>query len=99
MHRAGVRFVAGRGSGIQPWLAHGSIWKAAAFYLEAGASTAVAAAAATSRAADACGIVDHCGRLRPGYDADIIVVGGDLQADITRLADVQAVVLRGARVK
>lgn len=99
MRRAGVRFVAGRDSGIQPWLAHGTIWVAAAFYVEAGASTAEAAAAATSRAADACGIGDHCGRLRPGYDADIVVVGGDLQADITRLADVQAIVLRGERVK
>ena len=29
--RAGVRFVAGRDSGIQTWLAHGSIWKAARF--------------------------------------------------------------------
>jgi imidazolonepropionase-like amidohydrolase len=65
MHRAVVRFVAGRDSGIQPWLAHGSIWKAAAFNVEAGASTAEAAAAATSRSAEACGIVDHCGRLRP----------------------------------
>ena len=82
-----MRFVAGRDSGIQTWLAHGSIWKAAAFYVEAGASTVEAAAAATARAADACGIGDHCRRLRPGYDADILIVGGDLQADITRLAN------------
>jgi imidazolonepropionase-like amidohydrolase len=99
MHQAGVRFVAGRDSGLQSWLAHGSMWNAVAFYVEAGATTAEAAAAATSRAAEACGIADHCGRLRVGYDADILVVGGDVQADITRLADVRAVVLRGERVK
>ena len=67
--------------------------------MDAGATTAEAVAAATSWSADACGIGDHCGRLRPRYDADIVVVGGDLQSDITRLADVQAVVLHGERVK
>jgi imidazolonepropionase-like amidohydrolase len=65
MHRAGVQFVAGRDSGIQPWLTHGTIWVAADFYVEAGASTAEAAAAATSRAADACGIGDHSGGCAP----------------------------------
>jgi imidazolonepropionase-like amidohydrolase len=99
MHRAGVRFVAGRDSGITSSLAHGLMWKAAAFYVEAGATTADAVAAATSWSAEACGVADHCGRLRRGYDADIVVVGGDLQADITQLADVRAVVLRGERVK
>ena len=99
MHRVGVRFVAGRDCGINPWLAHGMMWAAAAFYVEAGASTAEAAAAATSHAADACGIADHTGRLRPGYDADILIVRGDLQADITRPANVQAVLLEGERVK
>jgi imidazolonepropionase-like amidohydrolase len=99
MHRAGVRFVAGRDSGITSSLAHGLMWKAAAFYVEAGATTADAVAAATSWSAEACGVANHCGRLRRGYDADIVVVGGDLQSDITRLADVRAVVLRGERVK
>ena len=70
MHEAGARFVAGRDAGISPFLAHGSLREGLAFLVEAGATVEEALAAATSLAADACGVGDRKGRLRPGFDAD-----------------------------
>lgn len=95
MHRAGVRFVAGSDSGISPWMAHGLMRSAVSFLVEAGASAAAGAASATSLAADACGIGDRKGRLLAGFDADILVVDGDLRTDIQCLEAVRAVVLGG----
>jgi imidazolonepropionase-like amidohydrolase len=95
MHQAGVQFVAGRDSGIAPHMDHGSLRESVAFLVEAGASTAQALAAATSRAAHACGVADTKGSLRPGYDADILVVDGDLSADVSRLRYVRAVLRNG----
>jgi imidazolonepropionase-like amidohydrolase len=98
MHEAGARFVAGRDAGISPFLAHGSLHGGLAFLVEAGATEEQALAAATSRAADACGVGDRRGRLRRGFDADLLAVRGDLAGDLSGLADVSAVVLAGARV-
>ena len=50
---------------------------------------------ATGAAADAVGLGDRTGRLRPGYDADLLVVGGDPLADLRALRDVRLVVARG----
>lgn len=98
MHRAGVRFVAGRDSGIAPFLAHGSMWESAVFLREAGATVAEALAAATSLAADACGVGARKGRLRSGYDADIAVVDGDPRTDLAAVGRVRAVFLGGRQV-
>jgi imidazolonepropionase-like amidohydrolase len=95
MHQAGARFVGGRDAGISPFLAHGSMHEGLAFLVEAGATVEEALAAATSLAAEACGVGDRKGRLRPGYDADLVAVSGDLLHDVTRLSDVGAVVLAG----
>jgi imidazolonepropionase-like amidohydrolase len=98
MHEAGVLFLAGRDSGISSFLTHGSIWDSIAFYVEAGASTAVALAAATSAAADACGVGDRRGRIRTGSEADLLLVGGDVGADVARLADVRVIIRAGTPV-
>jgi len=95
MHQAGVQFVAGRDSGIAPHMAHGTLRDSVAFLVEAGATTAQALTAATSRAARACGVDGTKGSLRPGCDADILVVDGDLSADVGRLRDVRAVLRNG----
>jgi cytosine/adenosine deaminase-related metal-dependent hydrolase len=55
-------------------------------------------ASATSVAARACGMGDRKGRLRVGYDADLVVVEGDPHADIRALSAVQAVYLNGQAV-
>jgi imidazolonepropionase-like amidohydrolase len=57
-----------------------------------------ALAAATSLVADACAVGDRKGRLRRGYDADLLAVRGGLAGDVRRLADVTAVFLAGSRV-
>jgi imidazolonepropionase-like amidohydrolase len=98
MHEAGVLFLAGRDSGISSFLTHGSIWDSIAFYIDAGAPTTVALAAATSAAADACGVGDRRGRIRPGSAADLLLVGGDARADVARLADVRVVIRAGTPV-
>lgn len=99
MYRRGVRFVAGADSGIAPHMAHGSIHRAVSFFVEAGASVTDALAAATSWAAQACGVQDRKGWLREGYDADVIAVRGDLRTDVTALSDVRTVVLGGIIVR
>ncbi len=95
MHAAGVRFVAGRDSGISDFRGHGTLRHSIAFLAEAGASTEQALAAATSIAAHACGIGDRTGRLRVGADADVLIVDGDLRSDIGCLGAVRTVMLHG----
>lgn len=98
MHRAGVRFVAGRDSGIAPFMAHGSMWDGVAFLGEAGATAAEALAAATSLGAEACGVGSRKGRLRGGYDADIAVVDGDPRTDLAAVGRIRTVFLGGRQV-
>ena len=50
---------------------------------------------ATTEAALALGVGTATGRLRPGYDADLIVVDGDPLADIAALGKLRRVVARG----
>jgi imidazolonepropionase-like amidohydrolase len=99
MREGGVQFVAGRDSGIAPQLAHGSMHEGVTFLVDAGASEAEALVSATSRAAGACGVGPTKGSLRPGFDADVLVVDGDLSSDIGRLGDVRAVFLAGQRIQ
>ena len=54
--------------------------------------------AGSSGAAASIGLGRSKGRLRPGYDADVLVVGGDLAADLTALWHVRQVMLRGVPV-
>lgn len=99
MYRAGVRFVAGADSGIAPEVAHGLLHRSVSFFVEAGASLATALAAATSVSAQACAVGDRKGRLRQGYDADVLVVEGDLTSDVGALGRVRSVVLGGSVVR
>jgi imidazolonepropionase-like amidohydrolase len=98
MHEGGAQFVSGRDAGISPFLAHGSVHESLAFFAEAGATVEQALAAGTFLAAQACGVGDRKGRLRRGFDADLIAVRGDLAHDVSRLSEVSAVVLAGAPV-
>lgn len=82
-------------SGVAVGGALSGLRHAASFYVEAGAQPAEALAASTSLAAEVCGIGDRKGLLRKGYDADVIVVDGDLQTDIEALGRVRTVVLGG----
>jgi imidazolonepropionase-like amidohydrolase len=92
--RAGVLLVAGTDAGIQdaPFdrYAEGLLW-----YHRAGLAPETVLEMATGRAADALGTADRTGRLRPGLDADLIVVPGDPRTDLGVLADPVLVVARG----
>jgi adenine deaminase len=52
-------------------------------------------AMATTEAAAALGVDAITGRLAPGYDADLIVVGGDPRTDISVLGKLHRVIARG----
>lgn len=98
MYRGGVRFVTGADSGLADWRPHGQLYTAVEQFVDAGADAATALAASTSLAAEACGVGERKGRLRAGFDADVLVVDGDLAGDVGRLADVRSVMLAGVFV-
>ncbi|WP_188113505.1 amidohydrolase family protein [Nocardioides humilatus] len=91
----GIRVVPGVDSGAMPLKAHGNEWIAIADLVRAGWPVEEALAAGTSGAADACGVGDVTGRLAVGYDADLLVVRGDVAADASALGETEAVVVRG----
>jgi imidazolonepropionase-like amidohydrolase len=93
----GVRFISGDDAGIGRVKAHGR-YADAVIELGQVTGTVPALVAASSSAATAIGLGRSKGRLRRGYDADVIVVDGDLAADLTALQHVRQVVLRGVPV-
>jgi imidazolonepropionase-like amidohydrolase len=95
LHQAGVALVSGADSGVSGAKPHGMLPLAVADLVTAGIPASAALASATSVAARACRLGERKGRLRPGYDADIIVVPGDPVTDITTLTQVTAVYLAG----
>lgn len=98
LHRAGVRLVSGVDSGIAPAKRHGVLPHAVCELVSAGLSVSAALATATSGAAQACGVGARKGRLAPGYDADLLVVDGDLELDVTALHRPRSVLVRGLPV-
>ncbi|MGH2405601.1 MAG: amidohydrolase family protein [bacterium] len=94
LHGAGVRLVAGSdaGSRVTP---HGDLALGVELMTRAGLSAAEAIYSATGLAAEACGIADEVGTILPGNAADLLVVGGDVAADIRALANVRAVFQTG----
>jgi len=96
--RGGVSIVSGSDAGIHPGKPHGVLRHSVAEHVEAGMTPVQALASATSVAALACGLQGRTGRLRPGLDADLLIVDGDPTRTITDLVRVRAVVSRGRRV-
>jgi len=95
LRRRGVRVISGADSGINPVKAHGNLPLAVIELVAGGVSTVDALASATGFAADACGLAGRTGRLRPGLDADLLLVAGDPSTDIAALRAVRTVVTRG----
>ena len=95
---AGVPILAGSDAGIHPAKPHGVLAYSVAELVQAGLPAAAALAAATSPAADACGLGGSRGRLHPGMAADLLVVEGDLAKDVAALTRPRLVVLRGRAV-
>jgi imidazolonepropionase-like amidohydrolase len=99
MHQLGVRLVASTDAGISPRKPHDVLPHAVAFLAQAGVSNAEALAAATSLAAEVCGVADCKGRLQIGKDADLVAVSGDPLVDPAVLLNVVAVFRNGANIR
>ncbi len=97
MYQAGIRLVGGADAGIGPNKAHG-LYAESVIELAAATGVVDSLAASTSTAAQVCGVGERKGRLVTGYDADLLVVAGDLARDLIGLRQVRQVVLRGQPV-
>jgi imidazolonepropionase-like amidohydrolase len=95
---AGVPILAGSDAGIHPAKPHGVLAYSVAELVQSGLPVAAALAAATSAAADVCGLGSSRGRLRPGMAADLLVVAGDLAEDVAALTRPRLVVLGGRAI-
>lgn len=98
LHRLGGRLVAGSDGGIEPSVPHDTLPHSIRSLASLGLSPPEALRAATSVAAEVCGLSGRKGVIVPGADADIVAVGGDPFEDIGVLLDVRAVLCRGRRV-
>lgn len=94
----GIPIVSGVDAGVGPAKGHGIAWRAVAELVLAGFPVAEALATATSYAASALGLGSVTGRLRAGYAADLLVVEGDVRADVEALGRPAAVLVRGVAV-
>lgn len=92
----GIRVVSGLDAGAMPAKPHGHLWRSVAELVLGGWPVDEALATATSVAAEDCAI--DAGRLAVGSLADLLVVDGDLAADLTALARPVAVWVGGAAV-
>ena len=94
----GAPVVTGVDSGLGPTKRHGNAWRTVVELVDGGYPVAEALAAATSVAAQACGLEGETGRLTAGYAADILVVDGDLAEDVSILSTPREVLIRGTTI-
>jgi imidazolonepropionase-like amidohydrolase len=98
LREAGGVVVAGTDAGVGPAKPHDILAHAARDLTAIGFSGTGLLATLTSGAATACGVGHRKGRLAPGWDADLLAVGGDPTTDPQALFDVRGVWLAGGRV-
>jgi imidazolonepropionase-like amidohydrolase len=94
-YRGGMRLISGTDGGINGGKRHGILAESLISLAEAGVPADEVLASATGRAARDIGLGSHKGRLRTGFDADLVFVAGNPMQDMTALRSVQQVVLRG----
>ena len=95
MRDMGVRIIAGTDAGIDNTPHHQYAGGLAAMVTLLGFAPADVIAMATTQAAAVLGVGAVTGRLAPGYEADLIVVDGDPETDITALGRLRRVIARG----
>ena len=94
-HTHGIQLVTGVDAGATPAKPHGIVSLALAALVDGGFSIVDAVASATAVAARACGLAQVTGRLEGGLAADLLLVDGNLERDITALQRPVAVLIRG----
>ena len=98
MHHEGVRLVCCSDAGVSEVKPHGVLPRGIIHLGAVGLTNVEALASATTVAAEACGLSDRKGRIAPGYDADLVAVGGNPLGRLEALLDVRAVVRMGRLV-
>jgi len=97
-YRSGVMLAAGSGAG-RPMVFHGpAIHRELQLWVEAGIPPAVALQAASHNAARLLESGDHTGLIRPGYEADLLLVDGNPLQDISATERISMVIFHGERV-
>jgi len=90
--------VAGSGSG-QQFVIHGpGIHRELALLVQAGLTPGEALQSATGRAAAALGAANRIGMLKPGMEANLLLVDGNPLRDITATERISMIVFRGERL-
>jgi imidazolonepropionase-like amidohydrolase/ABC-type multidrug transport system permease subunit len=96
--KAGVMLVTGSDAG-NPLVLHGStIQRELELWVEAGIPPAVALQAATYNAAQLLGAGDRIGLVKEGYDANLLLVDGNLLKEIKQIESIQSVILKGEQI-
>ncbi len=96
LYEAGVPLTIGTDL-ANPFIAPGaSVAQEMRLHQQAGIPAWAVLRMATSDAARFLGLGRRVGRLRPGYEADLVFIGADPRPDLSRVADVRAVVNDGA---
>jgi imidazolonepropionase-like amidohydrolase len=93
LHRHGVVLVSGSDAGIGANKPHGILPRSLAALLDTDVAAVDALASATSVAARHAGLSGRKGRLRPGHDADLLLVDGDPLTDMDALTRIVAVMV------
>jgi imidazolonepropionase-like amidohydrolase len=97
---AGIPIVCGTDAGVGPPKPHHVLPYGVARLADIGGySPLEALRAATSAAAQACGVGSRKGRIAPGFDADLLAVDGDPLTDLAALRAVKAVFRSGQQVR
>jgi imidazolonepropionase-like amidohydrolase len=99
LHGAGARIVPGTDAGVAPYKPHDVLPYGLVALTGLGMTHLEALRAATSLAADTCGLTGRKGRLVSGADADLLAVNGNPLADIRAIHNVVAVFRAGHRVR
>ncbi|MFF3334891.1 amidohydrolase family protein [Streptomyces sp. NPDC002888] len=96
---SGARVVPGTDAGATSGKRHGVYPYALIQLAELGMPTRDVLRAATTEAAEAVGRGGHKGVLRPGADADLLVLGSSPVDDVSAVTDIRAVYRAGHRVR
>ncbi|MCZ7415712.1 MULTISPECIES: amidohydrolase family protein [unclassified Streptomyces] len=94
MREREVRLIAGTDVEVGGAVFDGFVWSLE-FFAHVGCTPTEIVDTATSESAEALGIGGDTGALRPGFRADLLVVGGDPAADLRALPDVRPVTAGG----